>query len=362
MLMRVAFITITIMLSFIVVVFFTYVHFSDKSVSRQSLKQAKSQGTELTGESPTENPNDDRLSQLSIDFKRLTIPYMREQQFPGSEIKVIETISSNGSYTSYVASYQSEGLTVYGLLTRPNGEPPDGGFPAVVFLHGYIPPLQYRTTEQYAQYVNSLARQDMVVFKIDMRGHGNSEGESNGAYFSADYIFDTLNAYASLQKLDYVNAEKVALWGHSMSGNLVLRSMAINTDIPLGVIWAGAVYTYADMMEFSIQDSSYQPRQNQNRGKRQEIIDTFGLPEKENWYWSQVAPTTFVSDITGLVQIHHAVNDSVVSIEYSKNVIDVLENAGTNYEFYEYQSGGHNIEGSVFNDAMRRTVEAVEQL
>ena len=34
----------------------------------------------------------------------------------------------------------SEGNKIYGLLTVPFGDPPEGGFKAIVFNHGYIPP------------------------------------------------------------------------------------------------------------------------------------------------------------------------------------------------------------------------------
>ena len=54
-----------------------------------------------------------------------------------------------------------------GLLTVPLGDVPAGGFPAIVFVHGYIPPEIYRTTERYVDYVDALARSGFVVFKID---------------------------------------------------------------------------------------------------------------------------------------------------------------------------------------------------
>ena len=46
-----------------------------------------------------------------------------------------------------------------------------------------------------------LAQNGFVVFKIDLRGHGDSEGEPGGGYFGADYVTDTLNAHSALETL-----------------------------------------------------------------------------------------------------------------------------------------------------------------
>src|SRR5690606_32073025 len=99
------------------------------------------------------------------------------------------------------------------------------------------PPSQYSTVTQYDDYIDFLARSGFVVFKIDLRGHGDSEGEAGGGYYGSDYIVDTLNAYSALEHADFVNPHAIGLWGHSMAGNVVLRSMVAKPDIPAAVIW-----------------------------------------------------------------------------------------------------------------------------
>jgi len=318
----------------------------------------------LNNENPTtvNNQESSTLSEYPQEYQRLTIPYLRQQNFPGSQIQVGQQVSNTSNYTSYLASYQSEDLTVNGLLTIPKGTKPEGGWPAVVFIHGYIPPNEYRTTQKYEAYVNALAQAGLVVFKIDLRGHGSSEGEPTGAYFSGDYIYDVLNAYASLEKLDYVDPDKIGLWGHSMAGNLVARSMVVRPNIPTGVIWAGAVYSYEDMRAYSIQDSSYQPSQNPNRGKRDELYQTVGEVSLDNQFWKAVTPVTYLSDLQGRIDIHHATNDPVVNIGYSRDLNRYLQEADVKHSLYEYNSGGHNIESPAFTQAMQRTIEVFKQM
>jgi pimeloyl-ACP methyl ester carboxylesterase len=129
-------------------------------------------------------------------------------------------------------------LKIYGLLTVPDGETPATGWPSIVFIHGYIPPEQYRTTERYIAYVDWLARSDYLVFRIDLRGHDRSEGLASGAYSDPGYLTDVLNAVASLQAYPLADPERIGMWGHSMGGYLTLRAMVISPDVKTGVIWA----------------------------------------------------------------------------------------------------------------------------
>ncbi|RLD93033.1 MAG: hypothetical protein DRJ13_15990 [Bacteroidetes bacterium] len=72
--------------------------------------------------------------------QELTVKYLREMEIRGSEIIFHERLSPGYSYARHLVSYSSEGNQVYGLLTIPFTEPPEGGYKAIVFNHGYIPP------------------------------------------------------------------------------------------------------------------------------------------------------------------------------------------------------------------------------
>jgi dipeptidyl aminopeptidase/acylaminoacyl peptidase len=293
-----------------------------------------------------------------VPFRELTVPYLREQRYD-SRLGERTLVSDAGSYRSYLTSYTSDGLRINALLTLPNGEKPPTGWPAVVFIHGYIPPAQYATLERYGDYIDYIARNGFAVLKIDLRGHGESEGEPSGAYYSGDYIIDTLNAYAALQAADDIDGSRIGLWGHSMAGNIVMRAMAAKPDIPAGVIWGGAVYTYTDFLQYRITDSSYVPPASNSPAitRRSRIVAANGDISADNPYWRQVAPATYLGELKGAVQLHHAVDDDVVSIEYSRNLTKLMKEAGTTHESYEYATGGHNIVGISFVQAMEGTVQ-----
>jgi dipeptidyl aminopeptidase/acylaminoacyl peptidase len=293
-----------------------------------------------------------------MPFAEMTIPALREKEF-SSKMAELEKYQEESSFTLYLTSYDSEGLKINGLLTIPKGEAPSRGWPAIVFVHGYIAPTMYETTTRYTDYINALARNGFVVFKIDLRGHGDSEGEAGGAYYSSDYVIDTLNAYSALQNADFVDPKAIGLWGHSMAGNVTSRSMAAKPNIPALVVWAGAGYTYSDLQDYMINDQSYRPpTQSTARAQRRQLLrDTHGDFDANNLFWSQVAITNYLKDLEGAISVHHPADDNVVSVEYTRNLKKLLDENNVTSEVYEYTSGGHNLTGSTFTTAMSRTID-----
>jgi dipeptidyl aminopeptidase/acylaminoacyl peptidase len=157
----------------------------------------------------------------------MSIEAMRQGSYPGSEIVVDQELDRGATYRRYYVYYRSQGLKIYALLTVPDEDMPSGGWPGIVFNHGYIPPAEYHSTEHYVDYVDRLARSGYIVFRIDYRGHGSSQGNPQGAYGDPGYEVDVLNAVASLKRHPKVNPEKIGMWGHSMGGYLTLRAMVI---------------------------------------------------------------------------------------------------------------------------------------
>lgn len=289
----------------------------------------------------------------------LTITAMRARNYPGSDLKIEQTLSDAASYHQYIASYLSDGLKIYGLLTKPIGDKPENGWPVIIFNHGYIPPEQYRTTERYGAYVGGFARAGYIVFKPDYRGNGNSEGKPEGAYYSPSYTVDVLNAVASLKKYPDANPEKIGMWGHSLGGSITLRSMVVTKDIKAGVIWAGVVASYEDMMKNWRRVVPFMPSEREQafrRPGRQALIDKYGDPDKNPQFWQSISPIFFVKDISGPLQLHHGTADSEVPLLFSERLNEAMKNAGQSVEFYTYEGDDHNLSRNL-SLALNRSVE-----
>ena len=319
------------------------------------LKQNSSQqiSNQLTD---TDNLQDNSLIQNS-EFPSLAIENLRKVNFTGSEIIIEQTLSSGSNYKRYIASYKSEGLNIYTLLTIPNSDAPTGGWPVVVFNHGYIPPAEYRTTERYIAYVDGFARNGYIVIKPDYRGHGSSEGVAVGAYGSNAYTIDVSNAVASIKRFKDVNPEKIGMWGHSLGGFITLRNMVARKDIKAGVIWAGVVGSYADMLNnWRRGNQPTFPLPSGSRRWRQTLIEQYGAPEQNPTFWNSISANSYLADISGPLQLHHGTADTSVPLEFSQKLNDELKKAGKEVEIYTYPGNDHNISQS-FNLAMQRSIE-----
>ncbi len=288
----------------------------------------------------------------------LRISEMRKRDYPGSEITVEETLAKGVNYNRYIASYMSDGLKIYGLLTVPSTDKPEKGFPAIVFLHGYLAPQTYVTTERYVAYQDGFARAGYATFKPDLRGNGKSEGNSSVANFSPDYVTDVLNALASVQKMKEVNADKIGMWGHSMGGGLTLRSLVVSPKIKAAVVWAGVVGDYEDLI------NRYRARIPWLKAETRpptysaflDFMDKHGSPSVNPEFWKEIDPYTYLSDISAPIQLHHSKTDESVPWEFSEHLERELKTKGKTVELFLYEGDNHNINGN-FSVAMGRSVE-----
>lgn len=297
----------------------------------------------------------------------LQIAWLRDRDFPGSDLVIEQTLSGGANYDRYVASYLSDGLKIYALLTIPRGEKPPTGWPVVVFNHGYIPPAQYRTTERYVAYTDAFARNGYIVLKSDYRGHGNSEGEPAGGYGSPGYTVDVLNALASVRRHPDADPARVGMWGHSMGGYITLRSMVVSPDIKAGVIWAGVVASYPDLLSRwrrtpAAPDAAptptplVTPTPRWSRRWRDELVERFGQPEENPEFWSTLSANTYLPDLSGPIQLHHGTADTSVPVEFSETLFAELQAIGWPSELHVYPGNDHNISGSL-SLALQRSVD-----
>ena len=309
--------------------------------------------TEIPAETSIPVPQNSGVNQSTVNepLPPLYIDALREREYPASQITIEQTLDGKENFQRYIASYQSDGNRIYGLLTIPDDPMPEGGYPVILILHGYIPPDIYNSTVDYATSQDALARSGFLTFKPDMRGHGRSEGDAIGAHFSEAYIVDSLNALSALQAFEQVNPTRIGIWGHSNGGLIGLRMAVITNKIKASVLWAGVVGSYEDMLE------TYYERIDFLQRLAPPVIEEFGLPSENPDYWMRIDPYAYLDTISAPVQLHHGIADSSVPVELSISLYQALRKSDKTVELFQYEGMGHNFYGQAFNEAMQHTVE-----
>lgn len=290
----------------------------------------------------------DNYGGLKTSDNPLSIEYLRKQDYPGSDIVIEQTLTPKSNYNQYIASYRSEGLKIYALLTVPTGEKPKDGWPVIIFNHGYISPTQYKTAEKYEAYVDAFARNGYIVFKSDYRGHGNSEGTAEGGHTSPAYTIDVLNALASIKKYKDANPQKIGMWGHSMGGNITLRAMELTSDIKAGSIWAGTVGPINNSSGRSGSGGS-------GRHGAGRLEGQYGTPESNPKFWSEIEPLNYLKYITAPIQLQHGTADTEVNPQVSEELNNKLKASGKNVTYFTYPGDDHNLSNNL-NTALNRDV------
>ena len=306
---------------------------------------------------PTDTPLPTPTPPHPLDIEKL-----RHQAYPGSELVFEETLEPGSNYDRYIVSYQSEGLKIYAYLTMPRGEAPPTGWPVVIFNHGYIPPAEYTSTERYVAYVGAFARRGYIVLRSDYRGHGNSEGNASGSR-TPDYTIDVLNAVASIKRYEDADPARIGMWGHSMGGGITLSCMVVTDDIIAGVIWAGVVAPYPELITRYLRtptpagpDVTPRPRWRWPA----EMLEQYGSPDENPSFWAAISASTYVGDLSGPIQLHHGTEDQSVPLEYSLMLEQQIVAAGKPVELYTYEGDDHNIAKN-WGTAMNRSVEFMDR-
>lgn len=133
-------------------------------------------------------------------------------------------------------NFASEGAKIAAVLTLPQGQPPQGGFPAVVLAQG-LSGVKNVIMPEIAQ---TFAQSGIATLAFDYRGCGESEGDQH-RLFPLERVTDIVNAAAFLRSQQAIDSTRIGIYGVSYGAGQALYAAAQDMQIRCVASVAGAI-------------------------------------------------------------------------------------------------------------------------
>ncbi len=129
------------------------------------------------------------------------------------------------------------------MVAVPNTPKPKAGYPVLVANHGFDPTpdsIVSRPGDYYRDVPDIYAREGFLVVMPDYRGHNITEGIEFTTGFLATnyYTLDVLALLSALPGLDDADLDKLFLWGHSLGGEIALRTLLVDGSFRGASLWS----------------------------------------------------------------------------------------------------------------------------
>jgi len=208
---------------------------------------------------------------------------------------------------------------------------PGGPAPCVVFVHGG-PEGQYRPTFQPV--VQGLVQAGFAVLAPNVRGssgYGRTFLHLDDVRKRMDSVADLAHAVDWLRESGRADARRIAVYGGSYGGFMVLAALTTNPDL-----WAAGVdlVGIANFVTFL---------ENTGPWRRHLREAEYGSLEHDREFLEEISPINRVERIRAPLLVIHGANDPRVPIGEAEQMVSRLRSLGRTVEFLRLEDEGHQI-------------------
>jgi uncharacterized protein len=260
------------------------------------------------------------------------IEQLKARKFEEKEITIEQKISSNNYYISYVFSFKSEGLKIFGMMNVPAGK---GPFPVIILNHGYYP-SQFQSGDGTKSMADILAREGYLTLAPDYRGHGRSESDGKSGGHRPEYSIDVLSLLASVSSLPEADESRIGMWGHSMGGEVTLRAIEATNKIKAVALWAPTSANASHNSSFY----------GGGRSQDEQSSEVYGI-----------SPINYLNYVSAPITLHQGLEDTEVDPKWSIDLKNALEKEGKQVEYFEYPGQDHNFINLGWDIVSGRTID-----
>ncbi len=229
----------------------------------------------------------------------------------------------------------ADGLAIHGQLFLPDGPPPSGGWPGLLFLHGgsrrqmllgFHHRGYYHHTYSFSQHLAALG---YAVLSVNYRsgiGYGMEfrEAEHYGAD-GASEVNDVMGAGVYLASRDDVDGDRIGLWGGSYGGYLTAHGLARASHLFKAGVDIHGVHDWNVAIRNFV--PSYDPTARPELARRA----------------FESSPMAFVDRWTSPVLLIHGDDDRNVRFSESVDLAEVLRGKGVHVEMLVFPDEVHGF-------------------
>lgn len=199
-----------------------------------------------------------------------------------------------------ITFFSRDGLAMKALLNHSKTNSEKG---TVIFIHGIR-----SSKEQYAKLSKKMTRIGYNTVAVDLRAHGESQGEYCTFGYKEKYDISKLIDYLiEKEGMD----KNIGIWAHSLGGAIGIQSMAIDQRIKFGIIES----SYSDFGQITKDYSNYYLNfefdlLNEHLNERAADLAGFRL--------EQINPKDYCKKITQPILLVHGNQDKKINIKYAR--------------------------------------------
>ena len=233
--------------------------------------------------------------------------------------------------TEFFKIKTADNVEMDGWMVKPMNFDPNKKYPVVFYVYSEPAGATVNDTYRVAQnrlYKGDMAKDGYIYISMDNRGTPAPKGR---AWRKSIYrkigqvnIKDQAMAAKEILKWDFVDAERVAVWGWSGGGSATLNLMFQYPDIYKTGIAIAAV---ANQLTY---DNIYQERY-------------MGLPQENMQDFIEGSPITYAKNLKGNLLYIHGTGDDNVHYQNAELLLNELIRYNKQFQFMPYPNRTHSI-------------------
>ena len=234
-----------------------------------------------------------------------------------------------------------DGQIMHYRLFKPKTLEAGKKYPVMVNVYGG--PHAQRVTNSWRSknlYFQYMVQQGYIVFQLDNRGsynRGKKFEDPIYKHLGEIEVQDQIKGVEFLRTLDYVDAERIGIYGHSYGGYMALMTMFKAGD------YFKAGVSGAPVTDWALYDTHYTERY-------------LGHPNTNAAGYEKSAVFPYAQGLAGPLMIYHGMADDNVLFTHATKLFKQLQDNAQQFEMMTYPGSKHSLRGKKVQTHLHQTI------